>query len=78
MTRARRTLFAAGAALGLIGASAVVRSSPIVIWNASASVPIGFYILTPIGMPKVGELVAARARRRRSSTTTTSAAARRS
>lgn len=61
MIRTRRTLFAAGAALGLIGASAVVRSDPIIIWNASASVPIGLYLLAPIGEPKVGDLAAVRA-----------------
>ncbi|MEO3431882.1 S26 family signal peptidase [Inquilinus sp. CAU 1745] len=58
MIRARPKLLAAGAALVLIGVSAVVRSDPIVVWNASASVPIGFYLMTPLDDPQVGELVA--------------------
>lgn len=60
MTRARRTLSTTGLALGLIGASALVRSDPILIWNASASVPIGLYIVTSIDHLQVGDLVAVR------------------
>lgn len=60
MTRARRTLLTAGFGLGLIGASAVVSSEPILLWNASASVPIGFYGVTAIDDPQVGDLVAVR------------------
>ena len=61
MTRARRILLTTGAAVGLIGASTIIRSNPLVIWNASASVPIGFYAVTRIREPNVGDLVAARA-----------------
>lgn len=61
MTGARRTLFVAGAALALIGASAVVRSGPVLLWNASASVPVGLYAVTPIEKLKVRDLVAVRA-----------------
>jgi len=60
MTRARRTLVAMDAALALIGASAAIHSDPLVIWNASASVPIGFYAITPVDRPAVGDLVAVR------------------
>ncbi|WP_372097760.1 S26 family signal peptidase [Tistrella mobilis] len=60
MIRARKTLLAMGAALALIGASAVVRSDPFLVWNASASVPIGLYALTPITQPGIGDLVAVR------------------
>ncbi|HRK19840.1 MAG TPA: S26 family signal peptidase, partial [Hyphomicrobiaceae bacterium] len=60
MIRARRTLLTAGAALTLIGASAVVRSDPVLVWNASVSVPVGFYAITPITRPEVGDLVAVR------------------
>lgn len=60
MIRARKTLLAISVALALIGASAVVRSDPLVVWNASASVPIGFYAITPIARPEVGDLVAVR------------------
>ncbi|VVT24707.1 Type IV secretory pathway, protease TraF [Rhizobium sp. EC-SD404] len=60
MIRARKTLVAMGAALALIGASAVVTSDPLLVWNASASVPIGIYAITPIARPEVGDLVAVR------------------
>ncbi|MBJ3764568.1 S26 family signal peptidase [Maribius pontilimi] len=58
MTRSRRILLAAGAAIAIIGASAIVQSDPIIIWNASASVPIGLYLVTPIQQLHVGDLVA--------------------
>ena len=61
MIRARKTLAATAAALALIGASAAVRSDPLVVWNASASVPIGFYAVTPMDRLQVGDLVAVRA-----------------
>jgi len=60
MIRARKTLIATVAALTLIGASAAIRSDPVVVWNASASVPIGFYAITPVEHPTVGDLVAVR------------------
>ena len=60
MTQARRTFLLSGIALTLIGASAVVRSDPLVLWNPSPSVPIGFYIVTPIDTLEVGALVAVR------------------
>ncbi len=60
MIRAHKTLIATGTALALIGASAVVRSDPFVVWNASASVPVGFYAITPITQPGIGDLVAVR------------------
>ncbi|WP_299864046.1 S26 family signal peptidase [uncultured Roseobacter sp.] len=56
MTRTRRTLFLAGVAIGLIGASAAVRSDPILIWNASASVPVGVYFVKPLRDPQVDDL----------------------
>lgn len=60
MIGARKTLIATGAALALIGASAVVRSNPLLVWNASASVPVGLYAVTPITQPDIGDLVAVR------------------
>lgn len=60
MTRARKTLIATCAALALLGASTVLHTDPLVIWNASASVAIGFYAITPIARPEVGDLVAVR------------------
>ena len=60
MTPARRILLLSGIALALIGASAVVKSDPLALWNPSPSVPIGFYIVTPIDTLEVGALVAVR------------------
>jgi len=60
MRRARKTLILGGSALALIGASAVVRSDPVVLWNPSPSVPVGFYAVTPIETLEVGALVAVR------------------
>lgn len=60
MIRARKTLIATGTALALIGASAIIRSDPLLIWNASASVPVGLYGVTPITQPGIGDLVAVR------------------
>lgn len=60
MIRARKTLIATGTALALIGASAIVRSDPLLIWNASASVPVGFYAVIPITQLGIGDLVAVR------------------
>lgn len=60
MNQARRTLLLSGIALALIAASAVVRSDPLVLWNPSPSVPVGFYIVTPIDTLEVGALVAVR------------------
>lgn len=57
MTRQRRTLAVGTAAVALIGLSAVIRANPLLVWNASASVPIGFYAVQPLDRPNVGELV---------------------
>lgn len=60
MIRVSKTLVATGAALALIGASAILRSDPLLIWNGSASVPVGFYAIAPITQPDIGDLVAVR------------------
>jgi conjugative transfer signal peptidase TraF len=41
----------------LAGASALCRPVPQLFWNASASVPIGLYLVSPVGTLHVGELV---------------------
>jgi conjugative transfer signal peptidase TraF len=38
--------------------TAFIHPSPRLIWNASASVPIGLYRMSPAGSPRVGDLVA--------------------
>lgn len=57
MTRARPSLIIGSAGIALIALSAIVRANPILVWNASASVPIGFYAVQPLDAPSVGDLV---------------------
>jgi conjugative transfer signal peptidase TraF len=61
MTRpSRRLLAVAAVGLALIGVSAAHRFAPVLVWNASASVPIGLYLISPRGADlRVGDLVAA-------------------
>ena len=57
MKRARPSLFIGSAGLALLAISAIISANPILVWNASASVPIGFYAVQPLDTPKVGDLV---------------------
>lgn len=57
--RARRTLAAASAALALIGFTAFAKPSPLLVWNASASAPVGLYRLV-FGAPRTGDFVLVR------------------
>ena len=60
MSRSRRSLvlvLLGGAVLALAGQHHV---RPRLIWNATASAPIGLYAVEPDSRPKVGELVAVR------------------
>jgi conjugative transfer signal peptidase TraF len=43
-----------------VGASTLQRPAPTLIWNASASVPIGLYAVRPVGNLSPGELVLVR------------------
>lgn len=52
------TTFVAGLFVALFVAVAVLDPAPRLIWNASASAPIGLYAVRPPEPPKVGELVA--------------------
>lgn len=56
----RQWIFLAGtfAGIALIAASALVAPRPRLIWNASASVPIGLYLVQEAGGIAVGDLVA--------------------
>lgn len=53
-----RYLAVAGLAVLLIGGITATDITPRLIWNASASVPIGLYILQPVANPTIGDLVA--------------------
>lgn len=55
------TMLAAELFAGLFVTVAIVAPRPRLIWNASASVPIGLYALHPAGTPADGDLVAAMA-----------------
>lgn len=59
-------LLAAGLSLGLLAAAQIDRA-PRLIWNASASVPIGLYVLRASQAPSSGEIVAVRLPEDRSS-----------
>ncbi len=56
MTRSGRIAAGCIAALGL-GLSALFRPTPRLIWNASASIPIGLYAVQPAGALHVSELL---------------------
>ncbi len=56
MTRLGWIIFAAL----VVGASMLLRPAPQLIWNASASVPIGLYAVRPVGDLYPGELVLVR------------------
>jgi type IV secretory pathway protease TraF len=47
------------AASVLIAAPALVPVRPLLIWNATASTPVGFYSTRPVGALHTGELVVA-------------------
>ncbi|MDX8494174.1 S26 family signal peptidase [Mesorhizobium sp. VK22B] len=57
--RARKTLAAACIGLGLIGFTAFVKPTPVLVWNASASAPIGLYGLG-LGAARAGDFVLVR------------------
>jgi conjugative transfer signal peptidase TraF len=48
-------------AIGAVGLPALIRPAPRLVWNASASVPVGLYASRPAGRIRVGDLVAAHA-----------------
>jgi type IV secretory pathway protease TraF len=52
-------LLAAGLSLGLLAVAQIDRA-PRLIWNASASVPIGIYVVRASNPPSLGDLVAVR------------------
>ncbi|RUU01118.1 S26 family signal peptidase [Mesorhizobium sp. USDA-HM6] len=57
--RARKTLTAASVGLALIGFSAFASPTPLLVWNASASAPIGLYGLG-LGAARTGDFLAVR------------------
>ncbi|UXT20429.1 S26 family signal peptidase [Agrobacterium tumefaciens] len=57
MTRARYLVVMAAGVLG-IALSSIVPIAPILVWNASASVPVGFYTITRSEPVEITDLVA--------------------
>ena len=59
MSAAAPPLLAAGLSLGLLAVAQIDRA-PWLIWNASASVPIGLYVVRASHGPSLGDLIAVR------------------
>jgi conjugative transfer signal peptidase TraF len=59
MSAAAPPLLSAGLSLGLLAAAQIDRA-PRLIWNASASVPVGLYVVRASNPPSLGDLVAVR------------------
>ncbi|SFA69695.1 conjugative transfer signal peptidase TraF [Poseidonocella pacifica] len=59
MSTAVSPLLAAGLSLSLLAAAQIDRT-PRLIWNASASVPVGLYVVRASNPPSLGNLVAVR------------------
>ncbi len=60
MTIAWKTLLAMAAGAGAIVFTALAQHPPRLIWNASASVPIGLYSVQPVARARVSDLVVVR------------------
>ena len=60
MTFAWKTLAAMSVGSTLVAVTEVAPPTPLLLWNTTASAPIGLYRLRPLGRPQVGQLVAAR------------------
>jgi conjugative transfer signal peptidase TraF len=59
MTRRAAWAVTGTAAIGLMLLPIAVTSPPVLVWNASASVPIGLYAVQPAGVLHIGQLVIA-------------------
>lgn len=60
MTIAWKTLLAMAAGASTMAFTAAAKHPPRLIWNASASVPIGLYIVQSVAHPRVSDLVVVR------------------
>jgi len=59
-TRLRRRIAITGIGIAVLLASAAVPPAPRLVWNASASVPIGLYAVSPGASADLGSMVIAR------------------
>ena len=60
MTGRRHVVTISSAAVAIIALTAAWKHAPLLVWNASASVPIGMYAVREAGRLAAGELVVAR------------------
>ena len=60
MTKARQLLVLGLQASAILGLAGAAYAHPWLLWNATASAPIGLYAVQPVTRPKVGELVVVR------------------
>ena len=60
MTRCRLVVATGSVAIATIALTAAWKQPPMLVWNASASVPIGLYAVRDAGRLATGELVVAR------------------
>ncbi|AMK19625.1 MULTISPECIES: S26 family signal peptidase [Sphingobium] len=58
--RIDRRIFAVGFVIGALGLTITLPPAPRLVWNASASAPIGLYSVTPGAWVEPGEMVIAR------------------
>jgi conjugative transfer signal peptidase TraF len=58
--RLRRHVLAGGAGIGMVLLSAVLPPAPRLVWNASASAPIGLYSVEPEATPEPDDMAIAR------------------
>jgi conjugative transfer signal peptidase TraF len=56
----RRRGLACAALIGLVGATVALPPAPRLLWNASASAPLGLYLVSPGATPHAGDMVIAR------------------
>ena len=59
MTFAWKTLLAMSGAATSLALTAASPPAPVLLWNTTASAPVGLYRLAPTGRPAVGDLVVA-------------------
>lgn len=56
----RKVLILAGLGLAALGFASLGHPAPILVWNSSASAPIGLYLVLPETRPRTGDLVLVR------------------
>ena len=60
MTKARRLLVLGLQASAIVVFAGAAYVHPRLLWNATASAPIGLYAVQPVARPKVGDLLVVR------------------